>query len=322
MGNRFKTIREGIGQFNPFRRLKLPRAAPRYQPDPSALGQAPNAGAGAGDARPFSKLTPEEIQQRNYATLAQASFDKPLHEHVLDFLKETWRIVGPIAFVLFTAWEVYYYLHHFMAQDNSLTTQILLWGITLLIEIPFMMATYDQSTRKKRAMEAREQGHYKRLPDAFGSVAMWFLLAGVNIAGQIAFLVLITQVGSVADPTPLYLFIGIRVLGVLLGDAYTAFYLLPPETTISRVVRHQKAQGEGLAQLSEAAIERQRKESQAELDLKRNQNTIRREQNEARFLEQFSELNMRQALENQRRFLQPGRVERIEEVEGPDTGDL
>ena len=55
----------------------------------------------------FSQMTPEQITARNRAILAQVSHNPPAHEHFMEFCKSTWRIVGPIAFIVFTAGEVY-----------------------------------------------------------------------------------------------------------------------------------------------------------------------------------------------------------------------
>src|SRR5437762_7554372 len=67
----------------------------------------------------FSEMTPEQITARNRAILAQVSHNPPAHERFMEFAKSTWRIVGPIAFIVFTAGEVYYYIKHFLPQDNS-----------------------------------------------------------------------------------------------------------------------------------------------------------------------------------------------------------
>src|SRR2546430_406305 len=143
----------------------------------------------------FSQMTPEQITARNRAILAQVSHNPPAHERFMEFCKSTWRIVGPIAFIVFTAGEVYYYIKHFLPQDNSPWTQVLLWGITLLIEIPFCIATYDLSGRKKRAVEAKRAGREAPDKDTTGAVIMWCAMASINLAGQIAFLVFITKVG-------------------------------------------------------------------------------------------------------------------------------
>src|SRR3954454_10625346 len=57
----------------------------------------------------MSTLTPAQITARNHAILAKVSHNPPAHESFMEFIKNIWRVVGPIAFIVFTAGEVYYY---------------------------------------------------------------------------------------------------------------------------------------------------------------------------------------------------------------------
>jgi hypothetical protein len=257
----------------------------------------------------LSELTPEQVAARNYAILAKVSHHPPAHERFLEFLKSTWRVVGPIAFIVFTAGEVYYYIKHFLTGDHSLGTQVLLWGITLLIEIPFAIATFDLSGRKSRAIEARRAGLEPPEKDTAGAVIMWFLMAAINISGQMAFLFYVTRAGSFAKDWPVYLFIGFRVIGVIVGDAYTAFFLSPAPTTIDHVIRHQKAQGDGFTQLTDQHNDRQIKESRAIAQIKQNQRSMKREESDADFIDQMHKMTAQAALRQQSRLL---------EIQGPE----
>jgi hypothetical protein len=256
-----------------------------------------------------TEMTPEQVTARNYAVLSKVSHNPPAHTVFLEFCKSTWRIIGPIAFIVFTAGEVYYYIKHFLPDDNSPWTQVLLWGITLLIEIPFAIATYDLSERKARAVEAKRAGHEPPDKDTTGAIIMWFAMALINIGGQMAFLFFITKAGDFNKDWPIYLFIAFRVIGVILGDAYVAFFLSPSPTKLSHVLRHQKAQGEGFEQLSNQHIERQIKESRAKMQIEHNQRMMAREKSDAEFLDQFHKMNAQAALQRQSRLL---------EIEGPD----
>lgn len=252
----------------------------------------------------FAELTPEQITARNRAILAKVSHNPPLHEKFMEFCKSSWRIIGPIAFIVFTAGEVYYYIKHFLPDDNSLWTQVLLWGITLLIEIPFAIATYDLSGRKKRAVEARNAGQEVPDKDTAGAIGMWVVMAFINIAGQMAFLFFITKAGRFDRDWPVYCFIAFRVIGVILGDAYVAFFLSPAPLEVDHVIKHQKAQTEGLDRLNDAAIERQLKESRAQLQLEQNQRTIDTERKNANFVARFNDMHAEHMLKNQARLLE------------------
>jgi hypothetical protein len=253
---------------------------------------------------PITQMTPEQITARNYAILAKVSHNPPLHEKFMEFCKGTWRIIGPIAFIVFTAGEVYYYIKHFLPSDNSLWTQVLLWGITLLIEIPFCIATYDLSGRKKRAAEAKNAGQEAPDKDTNGAITMWVIMALINIAGQMAFLFFITKAGNFNRDWPIYLFIAFRVVGVIIGDAYVAFFLSPAPLEVDQVVKHQTAQGEGFDRLNEATINRQLKESHAQLQLEQNKRTIDTERRNANFITRLNEMNAQQMLKSHAHMLE------------------
>jgi hypothetical protein len=257
----------------------------------------------------FTQMTPEQIMARNRAILAKVSHNPPAHKKFLEWAKSTWRIVGPIAFIVFTAGEVYYYIKHFLPQDNSVWTQVLLWGITLLIEIPFCIATYDLSARKERAVEAKQSGREAPDKDTPGAIGMWLMMALINIGGQAAFLVFITKVGDFSRDWAIYLFIAFRVVGVIVGDAYVAFFLSPAPLEVEHIVKHQKAQGEGFDQLADAATERQIKESRAQMLLEQNQRTMDTERKNANFVARFNDMHAEHMLQQQAQLL---------EIKGPE----
>jgi hypothetical protein len=75
------------------------------------------------------------------------------------------------------------------------------------------------------------------------------------------------------------------------------------------VIKHQKAQGDGFDLLNDASIERQLKESRAQLQLEQNQRTIDRERGDAAFMTRFNEMNAQHMLSQQARLL---------EIRGPE----
>jgi hypothetical protein len=252
----------------------------------------------------FSELTSDQIMARNRAILAKVSHNPPFHKRFMEGAKNVWRIVGPIAFIVCTVGEVYYYIKHFLPADNSFWTQALLWGISLLIEIPFCMATFDLSGRKERAVEAKSAGYEVPDKDTPGAIAMWVAMALINIAGQVAFLVFITKVGNYTRDWPVYWFIAFRVVGVIIGDAYVAFFLSPAPTTIDHVVKHQKSQTEGLDRLNDSSINQRVKESRAQMLLEQNQRTIDTERKNADFVARFNDMHAEQMLKQQANLLE------------------
>lgn len=322
-------IKNTIGRFNPFKRNpNSPTSTggvPASPPHPF-----PPSPHGATAHTSLSDLTAEQLQARRRATLASLSFDVPFHRRVLNGVKNIWRIIGPFCFVLFTAWEVFYFISSFMPKDEAWTSKVLIWGITLLIEIPFMMATYDQAERKAVTAERRGRGESNRDRDTVGSLIAWLFLAAVNVAGQVAFLVLITRLGGnplTNDPRMLglWFFIVMRVSGVLVGDAYTAFFLRPDDTTIERVLRTQEAQMQGEKLLAESDAQRLRSEAETDAQIRRIKISVERDEREAAFMADWQKMNMQQTLGRQKQFMiaENARFRQVNGVEEEaETGDL
>jgi len=130
------------------------------------------------------------------------------------------------------------------------------------------------------------------------------MMALINIAGQMAFLFFITKAGRFDRDWPVYCFIAFRVVGVIIGDAYVAFFLSPAPLEVDHIVKHQKAQGEGFDRLNEATIERQLKESRAQLQLEQNQRTIDTERKNANFVARFNDMHAEHMLLQQARLLE------------------
>ncbi len=247
------------------------------------------------------EITPEMIMRRNLAKLASLSSDQSAHEKVINALKETWRTIGPLAFIFFTAGEVFTYIINRMGVTD-LWSNVLVWGITLIIEIPFAVATYDLAERKRRKAEAEESGLESPIKDTAGAIAFWVIMAFVNVVGQIAFLAVAIKLAPGVSDWTLYLFVAVRVIGVLVGDAYTAFYLLPGTTNVMRLVRFQKQQTEGIQSLVQGDMALQTAKSRMELDIKRNLLAMRREEHEADFMHEFSTYNLQSSLEKWKQF--------------------
>jgi hypothetical protein len=317
---------------------KHQQAQAQPQPKDASVSQ-PDGNAIPGEARTleelvtprgrsFSDLTADELSLRRRAILANTPFDLPAHRKFMNWLKDTWRVIGPPAFVVFTVWEVFYFMNHFLKVSNVFDV-ILLWGISLIIEIPFMIATYDQSERRERAAERRARNEPDNLPGKVSSLVFWCLLAAVNIVGQVSFLAFVTHAGlSLTDPSVigLWLFIIFRVTGVIIGDCYTAFHLLPTEASIDRVLRAQQAQMEGEQRLAASDAERLRKDAEAKQAVRRVELAVQREEREVEFMEEWQKMNMRQTLARQLKFMELENQQLRQlgtSMNGePETGDL
>ena len=321
-------LRKAIGKMIYSRKPQPPQATGGIPASPQTP-YAPSSN-GATAQPPLTSMTPEQLLARRRALLASVSYDVPAHRRVLNWLKNIWRLIGPFAFVLFTAWEVFYFISSFMPPDEAWTSKVLIWGITLLIEVPFMVATYDQAERKAVAAERKARSEKTTERDTIGSLILWGFLALVNVAGQVAFLVLITKLGGnpfANDPRTLglWFFVIVRVSGVLAGDAYTAFFLRPDDSTIERVLRQQEAEMRGEKLLAESDAERLRRDAENNAMIRRITISVERDEREASFIADWQQMNMQQTLERQKQFMIAERS-RMREVNGvdeePQTGDL
>lgn len=309
MATLFSKIKAGVGKIMGGNPAPSPaRPAAPAPPGPSSPDPTIKQNA-AGQS--FSDYTPEELQARRRAILASVPFDLPFYRKFMNGIKDTWRWLGPIAFVVFTVWEVFYFMNHFL-QAGNIFDNVLLWGISLIIEIPFMIATYDQAERLAKDAERRSRGEPLNTHGKAGSILLWLFLAVVNVTGQISFLVFVTHAGfNLASPAVvgLWVFILIRVMGVIMGDCYTAFYLQPSDTNIERVLRAQKAQMDGEAALSESDRERMRKDAESQLLIERVRMSLESERRNAQFLSRLMTMSMDNTLRMQEEFMGDARAQ-------------
>jgi hypothetical protein len=192
------------------------------------------------------------------------------------------------------------------------------------------MATYDQAERKAVTAERRGRGETNRDRDTVGSLIAWLFLAAVNVAGQVAFLVLITKLGgnpftNDSRMLGLWFFIVMRVSGVLVGDAYTAFFLRPDESSIERVLRTQEAQMQGEKLLAESDAQRLRSEAETDAQIRRIKVSVERDEREAAFMADWQHMNMQQTLGRQKQFMiaENARFRQVNGIEEEaERGDL
>ncbi len=260
----------------------------------------------------------ERLAARRRALLERVGGELPIHRRFLIMIKNLWRVVGPVAFVIFTVSEVFFFMNHFLPTP-TLWSEILLWGISLLIELPFMIATYDQAERRARQQERWAQGGPGWTAGDRLALLCWIGLAIVNVVGQVAFLAYITHVGyRLDDPATLglWIFIVVRVAGVLLGDAYTAFFLLEAEPTLERELRRQQQLVEGESRLAAVDRERLLKEAESRQSIRRVELSIAREEQEMNFISQWQRLQIEATLERQQRFMELERAQ-LQQLQPP-----
>jgi hypothetical protein len=282
-------------------------------------------------------MTPEELTIRRHARVENAPVGRSLHDTFLLWVKGTWRIIGPVWFVAVTAGEVVDYLNHYMPHADPMT-QVLIWGVALFLEISMMVATYDLSGRNRIEAEKRTAGiavttYEKRRK--YLAVCFWFLLAAANITGQAAFLWFVTHPDAIpGGPTKpvdqmaqiaLFAFIAVRVVGMLIGDANTAFVLGDEEKELTQVARDEKQRGEAFLMLAESeatyrenAAKADYRIAEVDADIKRLHMKLEEDKRRSDYHAELDRLMMKESLERQRQRLLPPPGQKSED-EKPDV---
>jgi hypothetical protein len=166
--------------------------------------------------------------------------------------------------------------------------------------------------------------------DAYGAVdpseqravtlgtCMWLAFAVINIISQCAFLFSIVLAGHDKNIELLVVFIVSRVVGFILGDAGTAFFLGGIDNDIKLVARAEREKGKLYADLAAAEGDRKRIEAKAETDIKLMEIKVKQEEQDADFLATLKKQTFTRVLQVQNEVL-PGATGAQEQLAAPDA---
>lgn len=267
--------------------------AETYEDDPEAF-----QGGDQGE-----KLTAEDImKRRRMERIERARVGRPFHERVMLFFLKGWLLIGPVAFVALTAAEVAYILTHLVAHDDQ-NGEIIIWGGALFIEFAMMFTTFGLGIKRHEASEYREI-YGKRDPALEGLVAigtiLWIVFAIINIVGQSSFLMSLVQSSHDPNMQVLYLFVASRVVGFILGDAGTAFFLGQVDSNDVRLMaRAEHEKGKLYMELAEAEGKRKLLEAEADSKVKSMAIKVEQERADAEFLAELKRQTFTRILEVQ-----------------------
>ncbi|EFH87265.1 hypothetical protein [Ktedonobacter racemifer] len=245
------------------------------------------------DAFQGEKLSYEDMmKRRRIERVEKARVGRPFHERVMLFFLKIWLLTGPIAFVLLTAAEVAYILTHLVAPGDR-NGQIIIWGGALFIEFAMMFTTFGVGIKRHEVAEQREI--YGRVDGAqeravWIGTGLWLVFAAINIIGQTAFLLSIVQSSHDPNMNIMYLFVASRVIGFILGDAGTAFFLGQVDSNDVRLMaRAEHERGKLYTELAEAEGKRKLLEAEADSKVKLLGIKVEQEQADAEFLARLKE---------------------------------
>jgi hypothetical protein len=247
-----------------------------------------------------STMSAEELKLRRMQRIEQARVGRPFHERVILFFLRIWLLVGPVAFVALTAAEVAYILTHLVAPGDR-NGQLIIWGGALFIELAMMFTTFGLGVKRHEVAEQKAvYGEAKPEDEQLVRLGtgMWVLFALINILGQSAFLFHV--IGATQDPnmTLLYFFVASRVVGFILGDAGTAFFLGHVESNDVRLMaRGEREKGQLYLELAEAENKRKYLEAEADTKIEMMQIEVQQKRADAQFLAQLKQQTFTRILE-------------------------
>lgn len=233
-----------------------------------------------------STMTQEQLQQRRINLVESAKLGRPFHERVMLFVLRFWLVLGPVAFVALTASEVAYILTRLVAPGDNAT--VIIWAGALFIDLAMMFTTFGVAIKRRDLAEKREvNGAVSRREEGevwFGT-AMWLIFAIINIISQSAFLLHIITASHDPNMNSLYVFVASRVIGFILGDAVTAFFLAKVDNSALKLIaRGEREKAALYRDIAQAEGERQLVEAKAEAEISLIRIRVQQEQEDARFL--------------------------------------
>ncbi len=234
-----------------------------------------------------SDMTQEQLRERRIRRIEAAKVARPLHETVMLAALKVWLLVGPPAFVGLTVFEVSYIFSAFLPPGDA-GDKIIFFG-ALFVDLAMMFTTFGVAIKRRDLAEKREV--YGSVPKReemevlFGTF-LWLVFAAINIVGQSAFLLHITHSSfDFSHPTMIDLFIAARVVGFILGDACTAFFLSKVDgSALKLIARSEREKGVIYADIADAEGKRQIAEAEAEAKILLIQLEVEQKQRDAEFL--------------------------------------
>src|SRR6266550_6935814 len=234
-----------------------------------------------------SAMSQEQLKVRRINLIESAKFGRPAHESIMLFLLRIWLIAAPILFVALTSGEVAYILTHLVsAKDTNGTT--IIWAGAIYIDVAMMFVTFGLAIKRRDLAEKREV--WGAVPkreevEVWVGTAIWLVFAAINIISQAAFLLHIILLSGAKDLTILYIFVASRVVGFILGDASTAFFLAKVDNSrLKLIARSEREKAALYKDVADAEGERKIVEAKAENEIILLEIEVQQKREEAEFM--------------------------------------
>jgi hypothetical protein len=251
------------------------------QPAPTIVRAVPNA------KMITSTMDQEQLRSRRINLIEGTKFGRPAHESIMLFFLRIWLVIAPVLFVILTSSEVAYILTHLVPPGDK-NGQTIIWGGVIFIDVAMMFCTFGVAIKRRDVAEKRETVGVVSKREEFEmwfGTCIWLVFATINIISQAAFLLHIVQVSGTKDLNIIYLFIASRVVGFILGDASTAFFLAKVDGNNLKLIARSEREKAGLYRdIATAEGERKVIEEQAEADILIVQIEVQQKREEAEFM--------------------------------------
>lgn len=254
-----------------------------------------------------SNMSQEQLRIRRMNLIEGTKFGRPFHENFMLVGLRIWLVIAPMLFVALTSSEVAYILTHLVpANDKNGST--IIWAGAIFIDVAMMFVTFGVAIKRRDVAEKRETwgavSKREELETWFGT-AIWLVFAVINIISQSAFLMHIIGLSGAKDMTLLYVFVASRVVGFILGDASTAFFLARVDSSnLKLIARSEREKAALYRDIADAEGERKLIEEKAEADILLVQIEVAQKREEAEFMASLKRQMFQDILE--RRNALPG----------------
>src|SRR5213075_1199327 len=234
-----------------------------------------------------STMSQEQLRIRRMNLIEGTKFGRPFHENFMLVFLRIWLVIAPILFVALTSSEVAYILTHLVPANDKNGTFII-WAGAIFIDVAMMFVTFGVAIKRRDVSEKCETwgvvSKREELESWFGT-GIWLVFAVINVISQSAFLMHIIMLSGAKDMTLLYVFVVSRVVGFILGDASTAFFLAKVDgSNLKLIARSEREKGVLYSDIAKAEGERKLIEEKAEADILLVQIEVAQKREEAEFM--------------------------------------
>jgi hypothetical protein len=257
-----------------------------------------------------SNMSQEQLRIRRVNLIEGTKFGRPFHESFMLVGLRIWLVIAPILFVALTSSEVAYILTHLVPSGDKNGSTII-WAGAIFIDVAMMFVTFGVAIKRRDVAEKRETWgavlKREELETWFGT-AIWLVFAVINVISQSAFLMHIIGLSGEKDMMLLYVFVASRVVGFILGDASTAFFLAKVDgSNLKLIARSEREKAVLYRDIADAEGERKLIEEKAEADIMLVQIEVGQKREEAEFMASLKRQMFQDILERRNALPGPSR---------------